>query len=99
MRDLELLIPKWDVSITALLSRYKDLCKEGNRKIIRIRGGGQFQINIAFQTQWNWCTYDLTEAMTAAQDLYKLRPGKTPAQRRNRTKIPPLAREIFATDS
>lgn len=64
MRDLALLIPKWDVSITTLLSRFRDLCKEGSRKIIRARVHGQFQINIVFQTRWklwDWCTYELTD--------------------------------------
>lgn len=40
LRDFRVLSPKWNVFNKPLLSRLKDLCRSGGRKILRTRGSG-----------------------------------------------------------
>lgn len=65
-------LSKWDVVPKLLPYRSGDLCGKGNRKIER--GDGWIQGNSVFETQLDWCIYELIETLEAA-----LRPAQVQA--------------------
>ena len=62
LRDFRILIPKWHVFIKSFLSGLRELCEREGDKILGVGGDGQHQGNHVFQTQQDWCTFELRDS-------------------------------------
>lgn len=69
VRAFGILTPKWGIYTKSLHLYPRELCRRGNRKILRVRGEGVHHGGNVFYTQQKWCTNEHTETVTACRGL------------------------------
>lgn len=84
-------------SILSLLG-FTELCRRGDRKIVRARGDGRHQGNCTFQTQGTDVHINLAPVTAYARPIQE-QNKQNPHSEKNRHKITPLPKKLFTTDS
>lgn len=84
-----------DVFTKAATSRLRDLYRRG-RKTLRAKGDKWLQPTRVFQTQQNWCTYELTVTVAAHTRSAHVQVRWGPStERRKEHKVPPQPRRYL----